>query len=121
MASPTFAPPPFPEPDQPFDTPEEAARAALQALLVQSIGNRNEFGGVICKFNNKFHVAPYFVGERNSVSPGLRLRNKGCMPVGAEAVADPTQRVIRPVRRLRRTGRRGRHRLRLRLIRKVHH
>ncbi|MBJ2157327.1 DUF4329 domain-containing protein [Variovorax sp. IB41] len=87
MATTIFTPPPFPEPDQPFDTPEEAARAALQALLVQSIGTRNEFGGVICKFNDKFHVAPYFVGERNSVSPGLRLRNKGCMPVGAEAVA----------------------------------
>lgn len=87
MATPIFVPPPFPEPDQPFDSADEAARAALQALLVQSIGNRNEFGGMICKFNTKYYVAPYLVGERNSVHPGHRFRNKGCMPVGAEAVA----------------------------------
>ena len=83
----TYVPPPFPEPTQPFDTAEDAARAALQALLIRSIGNRNEFGGMICKLNTKFYVAPYFVGERNSVDPGHRLLNKGCMPVGAEAVA----------------------------------
>lgn len=83
----TYVSPPFPKPDQAFDTQEAAARAALQALLLQSINNGNEYGGMICKLNTKYYVAPYFIGERNSVDPGHRLVNKGCLPVGAEAVA----------------------------------
>ncbi|MDH6590947.1 hypothetical protein M2165_000836 [Variovorax sp. TBS-050B] len=82
-----IAPPPFPKPTQPFDTPEEAARAALQALLRQSIANRNEFGGMICRRGTKFYVSHFTIGERNKVYPGHRDENKGCMPVGAKAVA----------------------------------
>ena len=82
-----IAPPPFPKPTQAFDTPEEAARAALQALLRRSIANRNEFGGMICKLGTKFYVSHFNIGERNKVYPGHRDENKGCTPVGAKAVA----------------------------------
>jgi hypothetical protein len=77
----------FPKIEQPFDTAEDAARAALQSLLIHSISTRNEYGGMICQWRGKYHVMPYVEGERNSVSVGQDAPDKGCPIEGSTPVA----------------------------------
>jgi len=77
----------FPALDKPFNTPGEAARAALQALLIHSTATRNEYGGMICRLRGKYYVMPYVEGERNSVSVGQDAPDKGCPIEGAVPVA----------------------------------
>ena len=80
------APPPFPFEIQPFDPPTGAARAALEAVLIESIERRKEFGGMICQWGTKYFAMPPREGDTNTVDVGHRGGNKGC-PEGTSAVA----------------------------------
>jgi len=85
MADPLPAPA-FPPAYELFDTVTEAARAALESVLIESIERRKEFGGMICQQGSKFFAMPPREGDTNTVDVGHRLGNKGC-PEGTTAVA----------------------------------
>ncbi len=85
MAEPLPAPA-FPPQYELFGTVTEAARAALESVLIESIERRKEFGGMICQQGNQFFAMPPREGDTNTVDVGHRLGNKGC-PEGTTAVA----------------------------------
>ena len=85
MAEPLPAPA-FPPEYELFNTVTEAARAALESVLIESIERRKEFGAMICQQGNQFFAMPPREGDTNTVDVGHRLGNGGC-PEGTTAVA----------------------------------
>lgn len=62
-----------------FKTAQDAAWAALNSILCESIEKRIEYGGVIYRSQGTYAAtAPRTQGYGNTVDVGLREENKGC-------------------------------------------